>query len=88
MSAGETIQIDETSITGIKTTYGELVLKLGPFLKPSSRDQRKELAGVRLDHFFTKKYNPADEVRFKSEVEKTGAACVILHKGESIDLKD
>ena len=36
--------------------------------------------------FFTEKYNPADDKAFKAEVEKTGAECVILHKGESIEL--
>lgn len=36
--------------------------------------------------FFTRKYNPADDEAFKAEVEKTGAKCVILHKGESIEL--
>ncbi len=33
LSVGETIQLDGMSITGIKTTHGELVLKLGPFAK-------------------------------------------------------
>jgi L-ascorbate metabolism protein UlaG (beta-lactamase superfamily) len=33
LSVGETIQLDEMSITGIKTTHGELVLKIGPFSK-------------------------------------------------------
>ena len=36
--------------------------------------------------FFTKKYNPADAEMFKTEVEKTGAKCVILHQAESIDI--
>jgi L-ascorbate metabolism protein UlaG (beta-lactamase superfamily) len=36
--------------------------------------------------FFTTKYNPADEEMFKKEVEKMGVKCVILHKGESIDI--
>lgn len=36
--------------------------------------------------FFSKKYNPADDQMFKTEVEKTGAKCTILHNGESIDL--
>ena len=36
--------------------------------------------------FFTKKYNPADDQMFKSEVEKTGVKCSILHSGESIYL--
>ncbi len=33
LSADETIEIDGMSISGIKTTHGELVLKLGPFSK-------------------------------------------------------
>ena len=33
ISVDETIEIDGMSITGIKTTHGELVLKLGPFSK-------------------------------------------------------
>lgn len=33
LSVGETIEIDGMSITGIKTTHCELVLKLGPFSK-------------------------------------------------------
>lgn len=36
--------------------------------------------------FFTKKYIPADDKWFKKEVEKTGAKCVILRQGESIDI--
>lgn len=38
--------------------------------------------------FFTSKYNPADEMMFKREVEKIGAKCIILHQGDSIDLND
>jgi len=33
LSVDETIEIDGMSITGIKTTHGELVLKIGPFSK-------------------------------------------------------
>lgn len=33
LSVDETIEIDGMTITGIKTTHGELVLKLGPFSK-------------------------------------------------------
>jgi L-ascorbate metabolism protein UlaG (beta-lactamase superfamily) len=33
LSVDETIEIDDISITGIKTTHGELVLKIGPFAK-------------------------------------------------------
>jgi L-ascorbate metabolism protein UlaG (beta-lactamase superfamily) len=33
LSVDETIEIDGMSITGVKTTHGELILKLGPFSK-------------------------------------------------------
>jgi L-ascorbate metabolism protein UlaG (beta-lactamase superfamily) len=33
LAVDETIQLDEMTITGIKTTHGELVLKFGPFSK-------------------------------------------------------
>lgn len=33
LSVDETIEIDGMTITGIKTTHGELILKLGPFSK-------------------------------------------------------
>ena len=33
LSVGDTVHIDGLSITGVKTTHGELVLKLGPFSK-------------------------------------------------------
>jgi L-ascorbate metabolism protein UlaG (beta-lactamase superfamily) len=33
---------------------------------------------------FTKNGNPADDQRFKSEVERLGAECRILGKGESL----
>ena len=33
LSVDETIQIDDMAITGIKTTHGELILKIGPFSK-------------------------------------------------------
>jgi len=42
ISVDETIEIDGISITGIKTTHGELVLKLGPFsktLKPGPNER-------------------------------------------------
>ena len=38
--------------------------------------------------FFTKNYNPADDKFFKTEVEKTGAKCVLLYKGDSIELNE
>ena len=42
LSVDETIEIDNMSITGIKTTHGELVFKWGPFsktLKPGSGER-------------------------------------------------
>ena len=33
LSVDETIQLDGMSITGIKTTHGELIVKIGPFSK-------------------------------------------------------
>ncbi len=36
--------------------------------------------------FFTNKYNPADEMMFKEEVEKLGLECVILRKSGSIEI--
>ena len=33
LSVDETIKIEDMSITGIKTTHGELILKIGPFSK-------------------------------------------------------
>ena len=155
LSVDECIEINGMSITGIKTTHGELVLKLGPFsktVKPGPKERVGwgaigfdiELDGSRIVNlgdtllhekewqtiiepdvlmipiggkavhntmdveeaiqavknmrpklvipchyncpaFFTKKYNPADVDLFKREVEKTGAKCIILHQGDSID---
>ena len=36
--------------------------------------------------FFTRTYNPADDQLFKRKVEATGAKCIILGIGDSIDL--
>lgn len=158
LSVDETIEIDGMSITGIKTTHGELILKLGPFSKivrpgPDERvgwgaigfdiklDSKRIInLGDTLLHekewqsinepdvlmipiggkavhntmdvgeaiqavsimrpklvipchyncpaFFTKTYNPADDLLFKREVEKTGSKCTILGIGESIDFND
>ncbi|WP_373031804.1 MBL fold metallo-hydrolase [Sulfurovum sp.] len=38
--------------------------------------------------FFTKIYNPVDDMMFKKEVEKMGIACVILKMSDSVELKD
>jgi L-ascorbate metabolism protein UlaG (beta-lactamase superfamily) len=156
LSVGETIQFDGISVTGIKATHGQLVLRIGPFSKtvipgPEARvgwgaigfdiqvdgkrvvnlgdtllhakewesinqpdvlmipiggkvshntmDEGEAVQAVKIMRpklvipchyncpaFFTKKYNLADDEMFKREVEKTGAKCVILHQGESIEI--
>ena len=144
------------TVTGIKATHGELVLKLGPFsktVKPGPQERigwgaigfdievdgkRIVNLGDTLQHseewkminqpdvlmipiggkvahntmdedealkavsimkpaivipchyncpaFFTKKYNPADDKYFGKEAEKLGSRCVILGKGESVEI--
>lgn len=156
ISIGESIQLDGISITGIKTTHGELVLKVGPFkktVKPGPEERvgwgaigfKIELDGISIVNlgdtllhekewemirypdvlmipiggkaihntmdekqalraveamkpelvvpchyncpaFFTKKYNPADDRRFRDDVENLGARCAILRAGDSIEL--
>ena len=36
--------------------------------------------------FFSKKYNPADEKSFKKEVEKQSIECVIMGKGDTLNV--
>jgi L-ascorbate metabolism protein UlaG (beta-lactamase superfamily) len=36
--------------------------------------------------FFTRKYNPADDKKFKAEVEALGSKCVILYNRESLGI--
>lgn len=156
LSVNETIEVDDVCVTGLKTTHGELLLKVGPFskiVKPGPEERvgwgaigfdiklgKKRVVnlGDTLRHekawqsahnadvlmipiggkdihntmdvteavqavgalrpklvipchyncpaFFTKTYNPADELWFKCEVEKQGARCAILSVGESITL--
>ena len=156
ISVDETIAFDGMSITGIKTTHGPLMFKVGPFSKaihpgPEERiglgaigfkieldgktivnlgdtilheEEWKRIKnpdvlmlpiGGRVPHntmdegealkavksmepklvipthyncpaFFSKNCNPADDKMFKDEVEKMGIKCVILHKGDSIDV--
>lgn len=156
LSVTETIELDDMTITGIITTHGELVLKLGPFsktLKPgpeervgwgaigfdikldgkrivnlgdtllhekewqqiskpdvlmipiggkaihNTMDVAEAVRAVKIMQpnvvipchyncpaFFSKSYNPADERVFKTEAEKSGARCVILKMGDSVDL--
>jgi len=156
LTVDQTLQLDGMLISGIITTHGELILKLGPFSKtikpgPEERigwgaigfsiqldgktivnlgdtllhakewktinspdvlmipiggkaihntmDVKEALQAVQIMNpklvipchyncpaFFTKKYNPADDMWFKTEVEKTGSKCVILYNGDSIEV--
>ena len=158
LSVAETIKVDGIEVTGVKTTHGELVLKLGPFSKivkpgPEERigwgsigfdikldDKRIVNLGDTLLHveewqninkpdvlmipiggkaihntmdvpeavravkimqpnvvipchyncqaFFTRTYNPADDMEFKIAAEETGARCVILKMGDSVELNN
>jgi len=156
LSVDESIQLDSMTITGIKTTHGELVLKIGPFSKtvkpgPDERigwgaigfriqldgktvvnlgdtllharewasihgtdvlmipiggkavhntmDAEEAIEAVRIMQpklvipchyncpaFFSRKYNPADALKFREDVLKTGADCVILRSGDSVEV--
>jgi L-ascorbate metabolism protein UlaG (beta-lactamase superfamily) len=156
IAVDEMLELDGLTVSGIKATHGDLILKLGPFSK-NMRPGRQERVGwgaigfnIRIDGksivnlgdtllhseewrvinepdvlmipiggrvihntmdedealeavrvmkpalvlpchyncpaFFTKKYNPADDVYFKREVEKLGSECIILRNAESIEL--
>ena len=156
VSVGESMDLDGMSVTGIKTTHGELALKIGPFRKtvtpgPEERvgwgaigyqieldgksivnlgdtlfhdkewemirnpdvlmipiggrtvhntmDEKQALRAVQAmkpglvipchyncPAFFTKKYNPADDLKFREDVEKSGVRCAILRAGDSIEV--
>jgi len=38
--------------------------------------------------FFTKKYNPVNEMKFKENVEALNIQCCILHINDSVELND
>jgi len=76
-----------------------LMIPIGGKVIHNTMDEEEALEAIRIMRpklvipchyncpgFFSKKLNPADDMMFKEEVEKTGAKCIILHKGESIDL--
>lgn len=156
LAVGETIELDGMSITGIKTTHGPMIVKIGPFSKtvtpgpeervgwgaigfdfqldgkrlvnlgdtllhekewqniknpdvlmipiggrtiPNTMDEIEAIQAVKIMqpklvipcHYnslalFSKHYNPADDKMFKEEVEKLGSECVILSKGESVQI--
>lgn len=156
ISVDETTIVDGLTVTGMKTTHGDLTLKIGPLSKtvrpgPGERvgwgaigfniqlngksiinlgdtllhatewqainrpeilmipiggraihntmDEDEALEAVSIMRpetvipchyncpaFFTKNYNPADDTYFRTEVEKLGARCIVLGKGDSVDI--
>ncbi len=158
LAVNQTIMLDGMSISGIKATHGELILKIGPLSKtfkpgPGERigwgaigfdievngkrivnlgdtllhekewqwikepdvlmipiggktahntmDVEEALQATRAMqprlvipcHYncpglFTRSLNPADDQKFKQEVERSGSKCTILAVGDSIDLSD
>lgn len=57
LSVDETIEVDGLSVTGVKATHGELVLKVGPFsttVKPGP-DERIGWGGIGFDMQFDEK---------------------------------
>jgi len=78
-----------------------LMIPIGGRTIPNTMDEKEAIQAVKLMqpklvipcHYntlglFSKKYNPADDMMFKREVEKVGAKCVILHTGDSVELGD
>lgn len=76
-----------------------LMIPIGGRVINNTMNEKEALEAVRLiepkivipchyncDFLWRKNINPADDQMFKTEVEKTGAKCVILRSGESINL--
>jgi len=76
-----------------------LMIPIGGRIPHNTMDEEEALKAVKImkpklvipchyncSSFFHKKYNVADDKMFKKEVEKMGIKCVILHKGDSIDV--
>ena len=76
-----------------------LMIPIGGRIIPNTMSEEEALQAVRIIkpklvipcHYndpalFSKHFNPADDKMFKKEVEKMGIKCVILHKGDSIDV--
>lgn len=76
-----------------------LMIPIGGKTNPNTMDEIEALQAIEIMkpklvipcHYncpalFSKSYNPADETYFKSEVEKTGSRCVLLKKGQTIQV--
>lgn len=76
-----------------------LMIPIGGKTVHNTMDEKEALQAVRIMqpklvipcHYncpalFSKKYNSADDKMFKKEVEKMGVECVVLQKGDSIEI--
>jgi L-ascorbate metabolism protein UlaG (beta-lactamase superfamily) len=76
-----------------------LMIPIGGKAVHNTMDEKEALRAVKIINpklvipchyncpaFFTKQYNPADDRYFREGVEKTGASCVILRSGDSVDI--
>jgi len=90
--------LDEKEWQGISNP-DVLMIPIGGKAVHNTMDEQEALRAVKIMNpklvipchyncpaFFTKKYNPADDIYFREEVEKTGARCVILRSGDSVDI--
>lgn len=76
-----------------------LMIPIGGKLAHNTMDEKEALRAVKAMQpklvipchyncpaFFSKKYNPADGEKFKESVERMGSRCVVLKKGEAIEV--
>jgi len=82
LSVDETIEIDGMSITGIKTTHGELILKIGPFsktVKPGP-DERVGWGAIGFDIALNDKriMNLGDTLLHKKEWKKINEPDILM----------
>ncbi len=97
VNLGDTIFHD--SEWGIIENCDVLMIPIGGKIPHNTMDETEALQAVKsikpkvvipchynCPALFSKKYNPADDLMFKEEVEKMGLECVILKRGESINI--
>ena len=76
-----------------------LMIPIGGRTVPNTMNEKEAIQAVKLMqpklvipcHYnclgmFSNKYNPADDKMFKKEVENMGVECVVLRKGDSIEI--